>query len=200
MQTGRRLPHRPLNEKPKPGPGTRRAGAEPQFLHPVTSPAPSPLHRPHGNIAVPASRQSCRARNAASSPLLRRSDHASKTRSSLGVRRVAPPSPPSRCGCAPGRAPAPLAHGGRPFPPALVALARALLRACAHPRASVVCGVAHRTKFIFPRPRPRCGPVARPHRDGGARRRSAPWPCPHSGRKKTKATMGRGLGWWWRRV
>ena len=104
---------------------------------------------------------------------------------------ASPPPPRSLVGGAPGRAPAPLAHGGRPCPPALVALARALRRAGAHPRASMVGGVAHRTEFIFPRPRSRCGPVARPHRNGGARRRSAPWPCPQQ-----KNNNQKGVGVW----
>ena len=103
---------------------------------------------------------------------------------------------PSKCGGAPGRAPAPLGRGRRPFPPALVALARALLRACTRPRASMVCGVAHRTPFSSHRPPtlPRPGPGAAPSRaPTGTEGRAA---GPPRGLPPKAETWGPGLGAW----
>ena len=170
---------------------------EPQFLHPVTSPAPAPLHHPHGNIAVPASRQSCRA--------LKR--HHFRSREARDLQSCLPPHrdlhgsgcaapPPSRCGGAPGRAPAPLARGGRPVPPRSsrwrvhsFALAPAL-----GPPWSAVLHTARCLSSPAPAP-------VRPRRAPPQGRRGAPpvrpVALPRGRRKKTKAKMRRGLGWWW---
>ena len=181
MQTCRRLPYRPLNEKQNrgqhpdghqgrrsPAPAPTKVGIASASISPaVTSPASAPLHHP------PAARRpdeasglsSCRGeasphhfRPAGS----RASNHAFLHPRTCKV--AASPLPPSQLmrGRSPDRVGTPRSPWpwGSARPPALVALARAILRACAHPRASMVCGVAHRPEFIFPRPRPRAKSLA----------------------------------------
>ena len=98
---------------------------------------------------------------------------------------AAPLLRPADAGALPGAPPRPLPVGVGPSPRARRAGACTPSRL--HPPSGLHglrCCTPH--DVYLPPPRPRCGPVARPHRDGGARRRSAPWPCPAAEEKKQK--------------
>ena len=210
MQTCRRLPLRPLNTKQNRG----RARAAPVRSLNFSTPSRRP-HRPRSTTRTASRRpdeasglSSCRARERHHF----RSREARDLQSCLpphrdlqgsggaypGLRQDAPPSQLMRGRSrARPRSPCPWGSG---LSPALVALACALLRACALPGGPPWSAVLHTARSLFSPTLAPVRPVARPHRDGGARRRSAPWPCPTAEEIKTKAKRGMGLGWWWRRV
>jgi hypothetical protein len=206
MQTCHRLPLRPSDEKQNRG----RAIAAPVWSLNFSIPSRRP-HRPRSTTRTASRRPdaasglpSCRARNAASFPARRRAGLQSclQDGSLHGVRRVAP-LPPSQLNRGRSR-PRPRSPWpwGSARPPALVALARALLRACTRPRASMVCGALHRPDIFPHTTRPLIPAQARarrrapPDRDGGD---AAPPVSGLAGKKEKQKREG-GWGWWWQRV